>query len=103
MQANHSDAGPPISTSILTIGVLATPVAWLLQICAGETLIAYTCFPHDAPLRGPLAPSVRCGVIGMSGALLLVGMFGTWLAWRNWRRLTQARRRQTGESAESTD
>ncbi|CAB3716642.1 hypothetical protein [Trinickia soli] len=98
MQANRALSGEPVSTLILTIGVLATPAAWVLQICAGEALIARACFPHDVPLRVPLAPAVRWGVVGMSGLMLAIGMFGTWLAWRNWRRLTQARRSQTPET-----
>ena len=91
MQAKRADAHAPIPTLVLAIGVLAAPAAWLLQICAGETLIAYTCFPHDVPLRIPIEASVRWSVIGLSGAALLVGLLGTALAWRNWRRLTQAR------------
>lgn len=101
MQANRVRRGEPVSKLTLTIGVLATPAAWLLQICAGEALIAQTCFPHDVPLRVPLAPAVGWGVAGMSGVTLAVGVFGTWLAWRNWRRLTHARRRQAPETADT--
>jgi len=32
---------------------------------------------------------------------LIAGLCGTLLAWRNWRRLTQARRRQTPESTDT--
>ena len=103
MQANQTkraEAGDPVSKLMLTIGVLAAPAAWLLQICAGETLIAHTCFPHEVPLHVPLDPAIRWGVTGLSGLTLVVGLFGTWLAWRNWRRLTRARR---AREAEATD
>ena len=101
MQANRAGHGEPISVLALTIGVLATPAAWLFQICAGEALIAHTCFPHDVPLRSPLAPAIGWGVAGLSGVMLIVGAFGTWLAWRNWRQLARARRRQTPESTDT--
>lgn len=101
MQANRADFGQPVSKLVLTVGVLATPAAWLLLICAGETVIAHACFPHNVPLRVPLAPAVHWGVVGLGGLTLIAGVFGTLLAWRNWRRLTQARRRQTPESTDT--
>ncbi|HEX7682997.1 MAG TPA: hypothetical protein VF446_05585 [Trinickia sp.] len=101
MQANRAPVDAPISALALTVGVLAAPAAWLLQICAGETLVAHACFPHDMPLRIPLDPAVRWSVIGISAAMLVVGLLGTWLAWRNWRLLTQTRRRRTAESTET--
>ncbi|WP_116137677.1 hypothetical protein [Trinickia diaoshuihuensis] len=101
MQADRAGHDGPISVLALTAGVLATPAAWLIQICAGETVIAYTCFPHNVPLRIPLAPAIGWSVAGMSGLMLFVGVFGTWLAWRNWRRLTRARRSQTPEATDT--
>ncbi len=101
MQANRVHLDAPVSAFSLTVGVLATPAAWLLQICAGETLVAYSCFPHDMPLRIRLDPAVRWSVIGISAAMLVVGMLGTWLAWRNWRLLRQTRRRRTAEATET--
>lgn len=101
MQANRAPGGEPVSALKLTIGVLATPAAWLLQTCAGEALIAQTCFPHDVPLRVPLAPSVGWGVVGMSALMLALGVFGTSLAWRNVSRLARARRSQTPETIDT--
>lgn len=101
MQANRAGPGSPVSVPLLTIGVLATPAAWVLQICAGETLIAHTCFPHDIPLRIPLAPAIGWGVVGLSCLTFVVGMLGTALAWRNWRRLKRAEHRQTPESPDT--
>lgn len=98
---DHAGLGDPVSKLMLTLGVLAAPAAWLLQICAGETLVAHTCFPHDVPLQVPLDPAIRWGVIGLSGFALVVGVLGTWLAWRNWRRLTRARRAQRAESSDT--
>lgn len=101
MQANRADTGAPVSKWMLAIGVLAAPTAWLLLICAGETLIAHACFPHEVPLRLPLTPGVRWGFDGLSGVTFVVGAVGTWLAWRNLRRLTAARRRQRPETADT--
>lgn len=101
MQAHRPPVCEPVSALTLALGVLAAPAAWLVQICAGETLVAHTCFPLDVPLRVPLEPAVRWGVIGMSAMMLIVGVLGTWLAWRNARRLTQARRRQTPGSVDA--
>ncbi|WP_206956982.1 hypothetical protein [Trinickia acidisoli] len=98
MEANRAEQAEPVSKLTLTVGVLTTPAAWLLQTCAGEALIAHTCFPHDIPLSTPLAPGVGWGVIGLSGMTLVVGVFGTWLAWRNWQRLKRARHGRTLES-----
>lgn len=95
MQANRAGHGEPVSVLMLTIGVLAAPAAWLLQICAGETIVAHTCFPHDMPLRVPLSSAIGWSVVGVSGMTLIVGALGTWLAWRNWRRLNRAGHRQT--------
>ena len=102
MQANRTGGGEPVSVLMLTIGVLAAPAAWLLQICAGETLVAHTCFPHNVPLHIPLASAIGWSVTGLSGAMLIVGALGTWLAWRNWRRLKRAGRRRSPESIDTT-
>lgn len=98
METNRTGYGAPVSVPMLTLGVLAAPAAWLLQICAGETLVAHTCFPHNVPLRMPLTSAIGWSVAGMSGAMLIVGALGTGLAWRNWRRLKRAGRRQRPES-----
>jgi hypothetical protein len=100
-QASRAECGDPVSKLALTAGVLATPAAWLLQTCAGETLIAHSCFPHNVPLRLPLDPAVRWGVTGLAGFTLIVGVLGTWLAWRNWRRLARARRVGTPEATDT--
>jgi hypothetical protein len=101
MATTRAQPGGPVSVLLLTLGVLATPSAWVLQICAGETLIAHTCFPHDVPLRVPLAAAVGWGVVGLSALMLVIGMVGTGLAWCNWRRLTRAERRQTPASIDT--
>lgn len=101
MEANRTGHGEPVSVPMLTIGVLAAPAAWLLQICAGETLVAHTCFPHTMPLRMPLASAIAWGVVGMSAVTLIVGALGTGLAWRNWRRLKRAGRSQPPESVDT--
>jgi hypothetical protein len=101
METNLAGRGEPVSVLALTIGVLATPAAWLFQICAGETVVSYACFPHNMPLRIPLAPAVGWGVVGMSGAMLIVGVLGTGLAWRNWRRLTRTRHCQTSSASDT--
>ena len=98
METKPAEGRSPVSVPLLTIGAVATPAAWLLQICAGETLIAHACFPHDMPLHMPLASSVGWGVVGMSALLFIVGLCGTGLALRNWRRLKRSERRQTPES-----
>ena len=101
MEANRAERGAPVSVLMLTIGVLAAPAAWLLQICAGETMVAHTCFPHDVPLRIPISSTVGWAVAGLSGLTLIVGVLGTWLAWHNWRRLKRAGSRQTPESIDT--
>ncbi|PMS15306.1 hypothetical protein C0Z18_27890 [Trinickia dabaoshanensis] len=92
MLAKRAEGGSPVSAFALTMGALAAPGAWLAQTTIGETIVAQWCFPHDVQLRIPLGSRVAWSVVGMSAMWLLVGLVGTWLAWRNWRLLHHARK-----------
>jgi hypothetical protein len=101
MLAKRDEGGSPVSAFALTVGVLATPGAWLAQTTIGETLIAEWCFPHNVQLRIPLAPTVAWSMVGMSALWLVVGICGTWLALRNWRLLRHARQAHPPERTDT--
>jgi hypothetical protein len=69
------------------IGLLAAPFAWLLQMMLAETLAAQACYPHDHPLGAPLVPWMRPALVALGTLCLVAGTFGTWVAWRNLRRV----------------
>lgn len=81
-----SDAGS-ISPWRVFVAVLAAPAAWTLQVAIAEALAAQSCFPYDAPMRASYAGDALRALIGVSAAALLVGIAGTYLSWRYWRRL----------------
>ncbi len=101
MLAKRNERGSPVSAFALTVGVVATPGAWLAQTTIGETIIAQWCFPHNVQLRIPLATTVAWSVVGMSAMWFLVGLFGTWLALRNWRLLRHVRQAHAPEETDS--
>ncbi|MFT4067035.1 hypothetical protein [Paraburkholderia sp.] len=68
-------------------GLLTAPCAWLLQMMVTETLAAQTCYPYNHPLGMPLVPWMRPALVAISALCLVAGAFGTWVAWRNLRRI----------------
>lgn len=76
-----------ISMAYVLIGLLAAPFAWLLQMMLAETLAAQACYPHDHPLGAPIVPWMRPALVALGTLCLVAGAFGTWIAWRNLRRV----------------
>ncbi|NUX52916.1 hypothetical protein [Paraburkholderia youngii] len=76
-----------ISMRYVLIGLLAAPFAWLLQMMLAETLAAQACYPHDHPLGAPLVSWMRPAIVALGTVCLVAGAFGTWVAWRNLRRV----------------
>ncbi|MBC8746150.1 hypothetical protein OKW43_000620 [Paraburkholderia sp. WC7.3g] len=76
-----------ISMPYVLIGLLAAPFAWLLQTLVAETLAAQACYPYNHPLGAPLVPWMRAAMVALGTLCLVAGVFGTWVAWRNLRRV----------------
>jgi hypothetical protein len=76
-----------ISMPYVLIGLLAAPFAWLLQMMLAEAFAAQACYPHDHPLGAPLVPWMRAALVALGTLCLVAGAFGTWVAWRNLRRV----------------
>jgi hypothetical protein len=76
-----------LSMPYVLIGLLAAPFAWLLQMMLAETLAAQACYPHDHPLGAPLVPWMHAALVALGMLCLVAGAFGTWVAWRNLRRV----------------
>ncbi|ABE30783.1 hypothetical protein DR64_4340 [Paraburkholderia xenovorans LB400] len=70
----------------LLIGLLATPLAWLLQMLSMETLAAQACYPFNQPLSAPVVPWLRAALVTISATCLLAGTAGSLIAWRNLRK-----------------
>ena len=76
-----------ISMPYVLIGLLAAPLAWLLQVMLGETLAAQACYPYNHPLAAPLVSWLRPAIVALGTLCLIAGAYGTWVAWRNLRRV----------------
>lgn len=78
------DAQTPGGWALLT-GLLLAPAAWILQTNLGQTIAAYSCFPHERPVSSPALPWMMHALIALSIVTLLLGVIGTAVALRNWR------------------
>ncbi|APA87589.1 hypothetical protein BJG93_19130 [Paraburkholderia sprentiae WSM5005] len=85
MTTVHRDSR--ISMPYVLIGLFAAPFAWMLQMMFAETLAAQACYPYNHPLGAPLVPWMRPAIVALGALCLIAGAFGTWLAWRNLRRV----------------
>ncbi len=67
--------------------LLGAPLAWIIQICTCEALVAQACYPAQDPLAHPdlHALSAYIGAVSLVG--LAVAMGGIIAAWRGWRAL----------------
>jgi hypothetical protein len=65
------------------------PLAWIVQLCVGEALVDWPCFPSAQRLLVPLtgygwSGTVAAALLVMCAALAFVA---GWQAWREWRGL----------------
>jgi hypothetical protein len=75
----------------MLVGLLLSPLAWILQMVVVETLSAQSCFPFSQPLSAPLVPWMRPALVAISALCLAAGVIGTLSAWRNLRRIGPAK------------
>jgi hypothetical protein len=83
--APHRDR---ISSFIVFAGLVAAPVAWLIETTINYLVASVACFPHDVALAAPtnagLWPVLICLVLGAL-AVSALGWFAAYTAWRHTR------------------
>ena len=66
-------------------GLVAAPLAWILQICACEALASQACFPMGHPLSDPALGSLSHFIAVVSGICFVISSAGISAAWVSWR------------------
>jgi hypothetical protein len=69
----------------LLAGLVAAPLAWIIQICTSEALASHACFPMGHPLSAPELTSLLHLVAMVSAACFVLSLAGLVAAWTCWR------------------
>jgi hypothetical protein len=69
----------------LLAGLIAAPLAWIIQICTSEALASQACFPMGHPLSAPALTSLLRIVAAVSVGAFVLGCLGFAAAWTSWR------------------
>lgn len=67
--------------------LFGAPLLWVIQMWLSESLAAYACYPHQAPLTAPVWSSLVLILAGISILCLVGGLLSGFIAWADWRRL----------------
>lgn len=78
---NRGEAHP----LLVLAGVVASPLAWIIQICICEALASHACFPREHPLSAPELTSLLRLVAAVSAGSFVVACTGFAAAWTSWR------------------
>ncbi|MGA7814003.1 hypothetical protein [Caballeronia sp.] len=73
----------------LLAGLVAAPLAWIVQICTCEALTSQACFPMRQPLSEAALASLLHLISLVSGVCFVIssaGMAAAWVSWRATRR-----------------
>jgi hypothetical protein len=81
-----------VSTIRTLIGLFGAPVIWVIQMWLSESLAAYACYPHQAPLSTPLWNSLLLILALISIMCLTGGLLSGFIAWITWRRVERERK-----------
>lgn len=73
----------------LLAGLVAAPLAWIVQICTCEALASQACFPMRHPLSEPALGSLLHMIAVVSGVCFVVSSAGIATAWVSWRASSQ--------------
>jgi hypothetical protein len=71
--------------------LLGAPLAWIVQICTCEALVAQACYPAQDPLAHAELHALSAYIGAVSLVCLAVALGGLTAAWRGWRALRQSR------------
>lgn len=74
-----------VGVARLTIGLMAAPVAWSLQLLLNASFAEWSCYPHDVPLVTPEWGGLHAALAAFNIVTLLVSLAGGVVAWTIWR------------------
>ncbi|MDD5579349.1 MAG: hypothetical protein PHY16_08730 [Methylobacter sp.] len=74
------------------IGLFGAPVIWVIQMWLSESLAAYACYPHQAPLSIPVWNSLLPILAVISSLCLTGGLLSGFIAWTTWLRAKPKRK-----------
>jgi MFS family permease len=74
-----------VRPSLVLAGIVAAPLAWIIQICICEALASHACFPKEHPLSAPEITSLLRLVAAVSAGAFVIGSLGFVAAWTSWR------------------
>jgi hypothetical protein len=89
----QTDFNPPIqdgtreSLPRLWTALFGAPLIWVLQMWLSESLAAYACYPHQAPLTVPVWSSLVQILAVISILCLAGGLLSGFIAWADWQRV----------------
>lgn len=83
----------------LLAGLIAAPLAWIVQICTCEALASQACFPMRHPLSEPALGSLLHLIAAVSGVCFVVSSAGMAAAWASWRTTRRERAADAGNGA----
>jgi hypothetical protein len=75
----------------LLAGLVAAPLAWIIQICTCEALASQACFPTRHPLPEAALGSLLHLIAVVSGACFVIGSAGIAAGWVSWRATSRDR------------
>jgi MFS family permease len=74
-----------VRPSLVLAGIVAAPLAWIIQICICEALASHACFPTEHPLSAPELTALLRIIAAVSAGSFVVGSLGLVAAWTSWR------------------
>lgn len=77
----------------LWLGLFGAPLAWIAQVSLSEPLVAYACYPYQAPVSEPVWNALPAMLAGIGLACLAVALLSALMVWRLWR---QSERQSAG-------
>jgi hypothetical protein len=81
-----------VSTTRTLIGLFGAPVIWVAQMSLSESLAAYACYPHQAPLSAPVWNSLFLILAVISIMCLTGGLLSGFIAWTTWQGVERERK-----------
>jgi hypothetical protein len=88
-----------VAGSLLLLGLLAAPAAWLAQTVLNYMIASRACYPHDAPLSAASVGALYPMLVVTTLAALLIGIAGLIASRRAWLAMQEERRDSSGHHA----
>lgn len=100
-QMAHTGVGHPspqrrrVRNWVVGFGLLAAPLAWIIQLLFAVGLASYSCYPHDIPLKSELWGWLNLFLMIVNGVAVVVCIAAGLVSWHIWR-LTHTERPGSG-------